>query len=290
MSRSRATLDRLAGRLSDRLILGPTRHAIQAPNKAPVRFPFGDGHLELWTETSKARDGKSGPVVLKFPGTESRAEDAESLALHCWNGLDVTVWSVNPPGYGASSGRASLANIPAMATAAVAAIREVVGERPIVAEGFSLGCVAALYLGAQGRVDGLLLRNPPPLRELVRYRTGWWNLGLVPALLARGIPNTVDSIRNAAECTVPALFITAFQDRVVPVACQYRIIDAYGGDRRVLKQPQGGHATPLTESEMNRLEQLAAWLLDELDGLRASPDVRRSTQPENRTISKRFSA
>ena len=58
----------------------------------------------------------------------------------------------------------------------------------------------------------------------------------------------------------------------------------------VLKQPQGGHATALTESEMNRLEQLAAWLLDELGGRRDSQHARRSTQPENRTISKRFSA
>ena len=264
-------LERFCGTLADRMILGPTRHAIPAPNKAPVRLPFGDGHLELWAESSEAPAGKPGPVVLKFPGTESRAEDAESLALRCWNGSAVTVWSVNPPGYGASSGRASLANIPAMATAAVAAIREVVGEQPIVAEGFSLGCVAALYLGAQGRVEGLLLRNPPPLRELIRYRTGWWSLDLVPALLARGIPNAIDSIANAAGCKVPALFLTAFRDQVVPVACQYRIIDAYGGDRRVLEQPQGGHATPLSDAEMNRLKQLAGWLLDNLKGRYGSP-------------------
>ncbi len=70
-------LERLCGPLADRIILGPTRHAIPAPNKAPVRLPHGDGHLELWTETNKAQTGKTGPVVLRFPGTESRAENAD---------------------------------------------------------------------------------------------------------------------------------------------------------------------------------------------------------------------
>jgi pimeloyl-ACP methyl ester carboxylesterase len=266
MSRSRTTLDRLAGRLADRLILGPTRHEIAASGRSAIRVPCGAGHLELWVQGRGAEETESaGPCVLKFPGTESRAEDAESLALHCWRDLGVTLWSVNPPGYGNSSGAASLANIPAMAIAAVEAMRQETGHRPIIAEGGSLGCVAALYLAAQGRVDGLLLRNPPPLREVVRARTGWWSLGLVPVLLERGIPEAIDSIRNAAAAKVPAVFVTAYQDRVVPLACQYRIIDAYGGACRVLEQLAGGHATPLSETETGRLKQLATWVLAEID-------------------------
>ena len=50
MSRSRATLDRLARRLADRLILGPTRHEITASGRSAIRIPYGDGHLELWTQ------------------------------------------------------------------------------------------------------------------------------------------------------------------------------------------------------------------------------------------------
>lgn len=263
---SRSTLDRLAGRLADRLILGPTRHEIAASGRSLIRVPCGDGHLELWTQGRGAAETESvGPCVLKFPGTESRAEDAESLALHCWRELGVTLWSVNPPGYGNSSGAASLANIPAMATAAVEAMRQAVGHRPMIAEGGSLGCVAALYLAARGRVDGLVLRNPPPLREVVRARSGWWSLGLVPALLERGIPEAIDSIRNAAAAKVPAVFVTAYRDEVVPVACQYRIIDAYGGACQVLEQSEGGHATPLSETETARLEQLATWVLADID-------------------------
>jgi pimeloyl-ACP methyl ester carboxylesterase len=254
-------LKRLASHLADRLILGPTTHEIAAPERSAIRIGHAGGHLELWAQET----GATGPLVLKFPGTESRAEDAESLALGCWSATGVTVWAVNPPGYGNSSGSASLEKIPAMANAAVEAIGESAGERPILAEGFSLGCVAALYLAAQGRVDGLLLRNPPPLREVIRDRTGWWSLGLVPALLARGIPEAVDSIKNAAASKIPALFLVAHRDQVVPLACQYRIIDAYGGDKRVLDQIEGGHATPLSEGERDRLGQLAAWLLDAIE-------------------------
>lgn len=252
--------------LADHVILDPTRHQINATERKPFRLAYDDGHLELWAQRSEAGEGKdSGPFVLKFPGTGSRAEDTESLALQCWEDRDVTLWCVNPPGYGNSSGRASLRHIPTMAMAAVSRIRTVADGRPIVAEGFSLGCVAALFLAAQGEVDGLLLRNPPPLREVVHHRTGWWSLGLLPALIVPGISEAIDCIRNAAACKVPALFITSLRDRIVPAKCQYRIVDAYSGPHQVLEQPDGGHGTPLSETEMLRLKNIADWLLDCLE-------------------------
>lgn len=263
MANRALSLNGISAALADRLILSPTRHPVPAPGKSSLRLARGDVDLELWIQSSEAGDGAGpGPFVLKFPGTGSRAEDAETLALRCWDDLDVTVWSVNPPGYGNSGGRASLRNIPTMAMAAVDSIRMAAGERPIIVEGFSLGCVAALYVAARGAVDGLLLRNPPPLREVVRHRTGRWSLGLVPALISRGIPVSIDSIRNAAACSVPALFVTALRDPVVPAVCQRRIVDAYAGACRVLEQPEGEHATPFSALEMARLKRSAAWLLD----------------------------
>ena len=257
------TLNRISAALADRLILSPTRHWIAAPEKSRIHLAHGESHIELWAQRSAGEQGAvPGPFVLKFPGTGSRAEDAESLALRCWKDRDVTLWSVNPPGYGNSGGRASLHNIPTMALAAVGRMREVAEGRPIVAEGFSLGCVAALFLAARGEVYGLLLRNPPPLHEVVRHRTRRWSLGLLPALISRGIPPSIDSIRNAAACSVPALFVTALRDPVVPAVCQRRIVDAYAGAYRVLEQPEGEHATPLSALEMARLKRSAAWLLD----------------------------
>ena len=106
-------LERIARLLADRVILGPTRHDIDVPHRAPLRIAHGTGHLEVWTETRQSGESvKPGPLVLNFPGTESRAEDAESLLWQSWSDLNLTVWSVNPPGYGNSSGRPSLENIP----------------------------------------------------------------------------------------------------------------------------------------------------------------------------------
>jgi pimeloyl-ACP methyl ester carboxylesterase len=170
---------------------------------------------------------KNAIVFLATFGTGSRAEGAENLAMRCWEDRDVVLWSVNPPGYGNSGGRASLRNISTMATATAERIRDAAGERPVTAEGFSLGCVAALFLSAQGHVAGLILRNPPPLREVARHRTGWWGLGLLPALIAAGIPETADSVSNAAACRVPALFFTALRDQVVPANCQQLILDGW---------------------------------------------------------------
>lgn len=256
-------LERISAALADRIILSPTRHRIRTSDRLPFRLAHGDSHIELWARRSAGRpDAVPGPFVLKFPGTGSRAEDAESLALQCWANRDPILWSVNPPGYGNSGGRASLGNIPAMAMTAVGEMRETANGRPIIAEGFSLGCVAALFLAARGEVDGLILRNPPPLREVVRHRTARWGFGLITALINGGIPESIDSVRNAAICSVPAMFVIALRDQVVPAHCQHLILEAYGGDHQLLEQTEADHATPLSELETNELRQMASWLLD----------------------------
>jgi pimeloyl-ACP methyl ester carboxylesterase len=257
------SLKRFSSALADRLILSPTRHWLPAPGKAPLYLAYEDGYLEVWVQHSEAgARAHPGPLVLKFPGTGSRAEDADDLALHCCVDREVTIWSVNPPGYGNSGGRASLGNIPIMAMTAIREVREAANGRPVIAEGFSLGCVAALFLAARGEVDGLILRNPPPLREVVRHRTARWGFGPVAALINGGIPESIDSVRNATACSVPALFVVALRDQVVPAHCQRLVLDAYGGDRQLLERTEADHATPLSESEASRLNQMASWLLD----------------------------
>jgi pimeloyl-ACP methyl ester carboxylesterase len=263
-------IDWISAALADRLILVPTRHRITARDKSPILLPHGDSHIEIWMQQRAGRqDAVPGPFVLKFPGTGSRAEDAESLALQCWAGRDLTLWSVNPPGYGNSGGRASLSNIPSMAMTAVAEIREAANGRPVIAEGFSLGCVAALFLAARGEVDGLILRNPPPLREVVRHRSARWGFGLLAAFVSGGIPVAIDSVRSAAACSVPALFVVALRDQAVPASCQRLVLNAYRGDHKLLDQAEADHATPLSESETARLKTLADWLLDNIERQRS---------------------
>ena len=61
--------------LTDRLILCPTRHPIEANGKTPRLVPWGDGQVEVWTQrVGGAPSAAADLYVLKFPGTAGRAE------------------------------------------------------------------------------------------------------------------------------------------------------------------------------------------------------------------------
>lgn len=248
--------------LADRIILEPSRHEIAVPHKRRVPVSNGDGHLELWVHRAGvAREGGAPDLyVLKFPGTASRAEDSTALVDSCWPGLCVEIWAVNPPGYGGSSGRPSLRHIPSMARSALQALHARASGCPLVVAGGSLGCVSALYLAANQAVDGLLLQNPPALREVIHAQSGWWHFAWARSALARQIPEALDSIRNAAESRVPAVFLVALQDRIVPARVQRQIIDAYAGPKQVLNRPAADHDTPLDENDLQQLRSAATWL------------------------------
>jgi pimeloyl-ACP methyl ester carboxylesterase len=248
--------------LTDRIILEPSRREIAVPHKRRVLLSHGDGHIEAWVHRTGLDAGTRDPdlYVLKFPGTASRAEDSTDMVDNCWPDLSVEVWAVNPPGYGGSTGTASLHHIPSMASHALGELRLHTSGRPLVVAGGSLGCVSALYLAARHDVDGVLAQNPPALREVIQAQSGWWHFAWMRAVIARQIPETLDSIRNAAETRVPAVFLVARQDRIVPAMCQQQIIDAYAGPKRVLYRSEADHDTPLHEGDVQQLRELAAWL------------------------------
>jgi len=247
--------------LADRLILCPTRHPIEATDKTRRLIPFGDGGLEIWTQRVGDEPARAADLyVLKFPGTAGRAERSTAHPADAWPGMRVEVWSVNPPGYGGSDGTASLRRIAAFADAALEQIQREASGGPVLVTGSSLGCVAALYLAARRPIAGLILRNPPPLREVILARFGWRTLFLGARLIARQIPPELDAIRNAAAARAPAVFVSAQRDRVVPLPCQQGIFAAYQGPQRVLRLPQADHHTPLTDDEAEQYRELLAWL------------------------------
>ncbi len=211
--------------------------------------------------------------VLRFPGTGGRAEKLSGLLDVVWPELSVEIWAVNPPGYGGSSGRASLRHIPGMARLALEEIRHQAAGRPVLVAGNSLGCVSALYLSANAKVDGLLLRNPPALKEVVNAHPAWWHLKLGAKLVARQIPHALNSIDNAAQTTVPAVFVMSLKDEIVAPRFQRRIIDAYAGPKKVLELPDAGHSTGLSEQEAARLRALAEWLYGSLTAERGGGKV-----------------
>jgi len=260
----------MLARLADKLILQPSNHPIEAEHKARKLIEFNGGHVEVWRETNQLDSpihvtDRNEPelFVLKFPGTGGRAERGTAHPAEVWGDVDAEVWTVNPPGYGGSSGPATIKSFPAMTAAVFEQLRRVADGRPIVVTGNSLGNISALHVAATYCVDALLLRNPPPLRELIIGKHSWWNLGLA-RVIANQVPDELCPIRNSAETNSPALFIMSGKDRMVPPRFQQRVIDAHRGENRVFLLPDADHATPITEDEAPAYLEQLAWLRSHL--------------------------
>lgn len=259
-------------RLTDKLVLQPTRHTLPTEGKSRRLVEFGGGRLEVWvqrTEPESAGNVSRTPTepelfILKLPGTGGRAERASAHPAEVWPDQTAEVWAFNPPGYGGSEGRASLRTLYPAVQAVFAQLQREAAGRPIILTGNSLGTTGALALAAEHSVAGLVLRNPPPLRELIVGEYGWWNLSLGARLVARHVPRELDSIANAARVTAPAVIISSVRDTLVPQRYQRRIIDAYGGAARVQLLAEADHACPLAEHE--RPEYLAhlEWLKEQV--------------------------
>ena len=162
---------------------------------------------------------------------------------------------MNYPGFGGSSGPARLATVGPAALAACDAIKRVAGERPVVIFGASFGTTAALHVAAErpGAVAGLVLHNPPAIREMILGRFGWWNLWLLAGPVALGVPTTLDSVANARRVHVPAIFLLAEKDGFVLPKYQRLVASAYAGPKEVIVLPGADHNSPVGGSALAEL-------------------------------------
>jgi pimeloyl-ACP methyl ester carboxylesterase len=245
---------------ADRLILPPVPPASPGDGSPRMMIPRGDGRvLESYRARSPgARDAEPRAFVLRFSGD---ANTAAQWTADRWRDRPVEAWVVNYPGYGGSSGPRTLRELADAALVAHDEMRSAAGDRPIVVEGFSLGTVPALHVAAKRPVAGVIVQNPPPLRQVVLRHHGWWNLWLLAGPVALSLPKDVDSIANARRCRAPAAFIVAEKDDVVPPALQREIHDAYAGPKRLISQRGAGHADPLDEKTMSEVQAAMDWML-----------------------------
>jgi uncharacterized protein len=257
----------IVAHLTDRLILYPTTSPLDTTHlRRTGASLIAGGTVEIFiARPPDAAPGEPEAYVLSFIGNAARAEPTAAFFAKDWAGYPVEVWSVNYPGYGTSPGKARLSNIAPSALAAYDELRRQCGNKPIILEARSIGTVAALYVAAHRPVAGLILHNPPPLRPLLLQRYGWWNLWLVGGPLALSVPKDLDSIANARAVNVPAVFVIADADSVVPAKYQQLIVDAYAGPKQVIHVPDASHtaraigaAQDQLRSAMNRLFQRAS--------------------------------
>jgi pimeloyl-ACP methyl ester carboxylesterase len=248
--------------LPDRLVLFPTTDRIDPGTAAWKVIPFQSGQLEVWTSRSKIaeRQGTAGIYVLRFYGNADRADRWVALEAEMWNNRSVEVWGMNYPGFGGSTGPARLARLGPAALTAFDELQKIAGDRPIVVYGASLGTTTALHIAAHRKIAGLILHNPPALRQIILRQFGWWNLWLFAGPMAYKIPSDLDSVANARAVRVPAIFLLAEKDEVVAPKFQRLVVDAYAGEKRIVALPGAGHNSPIEGTGLANFYQALDWL------------------------------
>lgn len=251
------------GRLPDHLILFPSTAPIDAGTAVRKSVPFQSGDLEIWTAKSRWIGPDECPdfYVLRFYGNADRAEYWVTADAEAWNGRAVEVWGMNYPGFGGSTGPAQLNRVGPAALAAFDALHKRANGRPVIVFGASLGTTAALDVAAHRPVDGLVLRDPPAIRQIVLRQFGWWNLWLLAGPLSFQIPPDLDSIANARASRAPAIFLLSEKDEVVAPRFQKLVVNAYTGKKCVITLKGAHHCTPITAAALSNLFDALDWLL-----------------------------
>ena len=257
--------------LADRFVLMPSRHPVEISDEKTQRLIEGPlGRLDVWEHVIPSTDvsSRSAPLlVLKFPGTGGRAERSSIHPMDAWPDRHGRVWTVNPPGYGGSEGRASLQHIvPTARTVAEAAIAAHPDHRWILC-GNSLGNLSVCYLAAHfpDRVAAALLRNPPPLREVIKGRFPWWRTMFLAHGVAAAVPADLSTHENANHSRAPALFVTSEHDRLVRPAAQAMILKNWQGPKDQFIIAGADHPDPIPESQMPEYQRKLDWLLRAAD-------------------------
>jgi pimeloyl-ACP methyl ester carboxylesterase len=282
------------GHLADHLILFPTRAPVDARGAVRKTVPFENGELEIWTAQSQRahKQGGADVFILRFYGNADRADRWAAIEAEMWNDCVVEIWGMNYPGFGGSTGPARLSRIGPAALAVFDELRQqTIGKnavvsgvpsgsslspalrtahsrgRSIVVFGTSIGATAALHVAASrpGAISGVILQNPPPIREMILRQFGWWNLWLLAGPIALQVPQDLDSIANARKSRAPAIFLLAEQDEMVAPRFHRLVVGAYAGEKRVIALPNAHHNDPIEGGALTELNRALGWLLGKTD-------------------------
>ena len=253
------------GRVASILILFPST-APQPIGQAERRLiPYSGGQLEALIARSPGCGWQSPrAIVVAFTGNAGRVEWSAQADANRWGSLPVEVWAFNHPGFGQSTGPATLARLAPAALAAYDAAAAANPGKPIILEGTSLGCTMALHAAAERRPAGMFLRTPPPLRQLILKRHGWWNLWLLAGPVASGVPAELSVMRTAPRVHCPAVFLLIDHDNVVPYAYQQAVADAFAGPKKTVILRADDHNAPL-DAARTQCAEAQEWLWEQIN-------------------------
>lgn len=252
----------LISRIADRLILKPTTHRIETEDREQKWIENDDFKIEAWvlrTESKLAQPTKI--LMLKFPGAGGRAERARTYPAHLWTEAETEVWTINHRGYGQSTGPASIQNFSQTCDLVWAEAKKQFPQHKIFLYGNSLGCLSALYLSARQSPDAILLRNPPPLAQMIatRPKYTWWSFGFSKRV-AKQVPVQLDTVENARASNCPALFVMSEKDQVIPPKYQKQIIESYRGQTRLFVIDGADHHHRIPAEQESQYTEDIQWL------------------------------
>jgi len=248
--------------LTDQLILFPTTQRIDAHGAIRETIPFQNGELEIWTARSRLAQERNhvDSYVLRFYGNADRAERWVALEADAFPERAIEVWGMNYPGFGGSTGPASLAQMSRAGLATFDALKTKTGNKPIYVFGASIGSAVALHIAANREIGGLVLHNPPPLRQIILQHYGWWNLWLLAGPVALQIPRELDSVANAKRIHTRAIFLLAENDEIVPPKFQRLVVDSFVGEKQVITLPGAYHNSPIEGPVIAEIHRAYDWL------------------------------
>jgi len=79
--------------------------------------------------------------------------------------------------------------------------------------------------------------------------------------IALQIPRDLDSIQNAKTIRTPAIFLLAEKDEVVPLRYHELVLNAYAGEKRVIRLHGAYHNNPIQGAALADLNDALDWML-----------------------------
>ncbi len=257
--------------LLDRMVLRPSRGPLDHPNQERILLQCLGRPLECFVQRHGPLVDADRLLVIKFPGTSGRAEQSTGMPLSMLEGVGGTTWTWNPPGYGRSHGRASL---PKIADAAIDFVRQVIDRQAnqrttIWLAGNSLGCATALRVAAELELEldqrrtGIVLRNPPPIVDVVKHIASRYPLGHLVKRVAESLHEPMNVLLTANHVHMPAVFLQSGADTLVPPEMQNKVIEAYRGPYQVVVMDNLSHDAVPNEDHERLIRQSLNWLLQQ---------------------------
>lgn len=228
--------------LQDRLLFFPqplaSGRAVAIARRHPtarhLELTAADGtHQRAWLLPAGAA-GQKHPLVIYFGGN---AEETSYMLDEVAPAATCSWLLVSYRGYGGSHGKPGEAALYADALAwyDLAAARPDVDATRIVAFGRSLGSGVATWLATRRPLAGVVLVTPYDSMVAVgRRHYPYLPVGLL-------LRNRFDSLARAPHLHVPALFLPAAHDHIVPPAHARRLYEAWAGPRIWRLLPRVGH-------------------------------------------------